>query len=219
MKNYKKIDLLAGFVLVVLFALFTYLVQVVDVAPVGVNETNVGFSALNSWFHGFCGVNMTLYTITDWAGLVPICVAFGFGVLGLVQLIKRRNLFLVDKDILILGGYYIIVAILYVAFEMIPINYRPILINGFMEVSYPSSTTLLVVSVMPTFAEQIWRRCQKRTLRIAALIFTIAFSVFMVVGRLISGVHWLTDIVAALLISIGSFELYRGSMLLFTRGE
>ena len=102
---------------------------------------------------------MRLYVITDWLGLVPIAVCMGFGVLGLTQLIRRRSLFKVDPDIIILGIYYIIVIAAYLIFEMIPINYRPVLIDGFLEVSYPSSTTLLVLSVMPTLVLQVKRRC------------------------------------------------------------
>ena len=35
---------------------------------------------------------MTLYTITDWLGIVPIFICLCFGVMGLVQLIERRSL-------------------------------------------------------------------------------------------------------------------------------
>jgi undecaprenyl-diphosphatase len=218
MKEIGKRKITLGLIFIALFAVFTCLVQVVDVKPHGVNGTDIGFSTLNCRFHNLFGVNMPLYVITDWAGLVPIFIVLAFGILGLVQLIKRKSLFKVDVDILILGGYYLVVAILYLVFEMIPINYRPILIDGFMEKSYPSSTTLLVMCVMPTLTEQIGRRCKNRTLRVIVVTLTIAFSVFMVGGRLISGVHWLTDIVGAAIISIGLFELYTGSVLLLKRG-
>ena len=93
---------------------------------------------------------MVIYTITDWLGLVPIFICLIFAGIGLAQLIQRKSLFRVDYDIIVLGIYYIIVIFGYLIFEMIPINYRPVLIDGFMEASYPSSTTLLVLSVMPT---------------------------------------------------------------------
>lgn len=215
MKVSVKRKLLTGVICIVAFVIFTFLIQIVDVKPLGVNETNIGFSTFNCWFHKLCGVNMTLYTITDWAGLIPIFVAFAFGIFGFIQLIKRRSLFKVDIDILVLGVYYIVVVTLYLVFEMLPINYRPILINGFMEVSYPSSTTLLVMGVMPTLIEQINRRCKNKTIRTIVTILTIAFSVFMVLGRLISGVHWFTDILGSVLISIGLFYIYKGFVVLF----
>ena len=157
---------------------------------------------------------MAIYTITDWMGLVPVVICLIFAGIGLVQLIKRRSLFRVDADIMILGVYFVIVFLAYAIFEMIPINYRPILIEGIMEASYPSSTTLLVLSVMPVLIEQIQRRLSgigvKRIITIAA----IAFSVFMVTGRLISGVHWFTDIVGGVLLSAGLFTVYKAVVML-----
>ena len=156
---------------------------------------------------------MMLYVITDWLGLVPIFLCMVFGGIGLAQLIKRRSLWKVDRDIIVLGIYYIVVILCYLIFEMIPINYRPVLIDGRMEVSYPSSTTLLVLCVMPTLTEQMSRRVKNKTLNMVAQLFMVAFSVCMVMGRLISGVHWLTDIVGAVLVSAGLFYIYEAIIL------
>ena len=215
MKHQGKWQLFTGMGLVALFAILTWLVQTVDVQPLGVNGTNVGLYTLNAAFHRLWGVNMALYTITDWAGLVPIAVTLSFAVKGLVQLIRRKSLFKVDGDILLLGVHFIILAALYVIFEMNPVNYRPILIDGFMEASYPSSTTLLVLSVMPACAEQIRRRSPSPAVKTAVTILTAAFSGLMVLGRLVSGVHWLTDTLGAVLISAGLFHIYRGLVLMF----
>ena len=190
------------------FVLWTILIMRVDVQPVGQNGTDIGFATFNVWFHQLTGVHMSIYTITDWLGLVPIVICLCFGVLGLVQLVKRRSLLKVDADIALLGIYYILVIFGYLFFEMVPINYRPILINGAMEASYPSSTTLLVLSVMPTLKFQIDRRAESSAVRMATTIFVIAFSAFMVIGRLIAGVHWATDIVGSVLLSGGLFLLY-----------
>ena len=152
---------------------------------------------------------MLIYSITDWLGLVPIIVCMCFGILGLAQLVKRKNLLKVDADILLLGVYYVVVILGYLLFEMVPINYRPILIEGNLEASYPSSTTLLVLSVMPTLKYQVDRRAESIILRKAITIFVIIFSVFMVIGRLISGVHWATDIIGSVFLSCGLFLIYR----------
>ena len=210
-KNGRKL-LFAGFGFMAAFIIWTMLIQTVDVQPVGQNGTNIGFAGLNQWFHKMTGVHMTLYTVTDWLGLVPIAVCMGVGVLGFIQLVRRKNLFKVDGDILLLGGFYILVIAGYLIFEMIPINYRPILIEGRMEASYPSSTTLLVVSVMPTLALQMYRRVKNNALKYAVYICTTAFTLFMVVGRTVSGVHWLTDIIGALLLSAGLYLLYHGTV-------
>ena len=118
----EKRNLLKGAGLIGAFSLWTVLIQWVDVQAVGQNGTKIGFADFNVWFHQLTGVHMTIYTITDWLGLVPIFICLCFGVLGLVQLVKRRSLLKVDRDILLLGAYYMLVIAFYLIFEMITIN-------------------------------------------------------------------------------------------------
>lgn len=198
-----------GMALLAAFVAWTALVQLVDVQPVGQNGTDVGFATLNTWFHDLTGVHMALYTITDWLGLVPVAVCLGFGAMGAVQLVGRRSLLRVDPDLLLLGVHYVLVVSAYLIFEMVPINYRPIPIDGVMEASYPSSTTLLVLGVMPTLRYQVGRRSSSLVLRRSVTVCVAAFTAFMVVGRLVSGVHWLTDIVGSVLLAFGLFLMYR----------
>lgn len=202
-------DLTMGLGLLAAFALWTALVQLVDVQPVGQKDTDVGFATLNTWFHNLTDVHMTLYTVTDWLGLVPVAICLGFGALGAVQLVKRRSLRKVDPDILLLGVHYVLVASAYLLFEMVPINYRPIPIEGAMEASYPSSTTLLVLGVMPTLWYQVERRAASPSLCKVVSAFVTVFSALMVVGRLVSGVHWATDIVGSVYLAFGLFAMYR----------
>ena len=190
------------------FVLWTVLVSYVDVRAIGQNASSVGFATLNGYVHNLTGVNMLLYTITDWLGLVPIGVAFGFAVLGLVQWVGRKSLFKVDRSILALGGFYIIVLAMYIFFEIVVINYRPVLIDGYLEASYPSSTTMLVMCVMPTAMMQLHARIKSDVFRRCVLISIAAFTAFMVIGRLASGVHWLTDIVGGALVSAGIVITY-----------
>ena len=208
-----KNALLTGAGSLTAFVLWTFMILHIDVQNVGQQDTAVGFATFNTRFHQFTGVHMWLYYVTDWLGLVPIAVCICFGILGLVQLIRRRSLLKVDTDIILLGVYYIAVIAAYIIFEMIPINYRPIPIDGYMEASYPSSTTLLVLSVMPTLFFQINRRCKSKAIRYAVCAFAVTFSAFMVVGRLISGVHWATDIIGSILLSLGLFEMYHAAVL------
>lgn len=137
--------------------------------------------------------------------------------LGLIQWIKRRNLFKVDSDILILGVFYILVMTAYLVFEMFVINYRPVLIEGRLEASYPSSTTLLVLCVMPTAIMQLNNRIKNLVLRRVTVVSISLFIIFMVVGRLVSGVHWLTDIVGGVLLSIGLVMLYQMMVTIFRK--
>ena len=168
------------------FALWTAALFRLDVQPVGPENSKVGFAALNCFIHQCTGVHLALYRVTDRLMLVPLGIALGFAVLGVVQWIKRRSLKKVDFSILALGGFYIAVLAAYGFFEWCPVNYRPVLLEGALEGSYPSSTTLLVLCVMPTAVMQLNTRIENGILRKIAAGAISAFMVFMVVGRLVS---------------------------------
>ena len=208
MKNRTRLSLWFGVTFLAAFVLWTFLVVSVDVRPIGPEGSSVGFAALNGSVHEAIGVHWSLYTITDWLGLVPIGVAFGFAVLGLVQLLQRKSLRKVDRSLPVLGGFYIVVMAMYLLFETVTVNRRPVLIDGILETSYPSSTTLLALCVLPTAMMQLKSRIRKPPVRIAVLSLLAALTVFMVIGRLLSGVHWLTDIIGGLLLSAGLVSLY-----------
>ena len=213
-RNFKRY-LFTGCALLLCFIVWTYLVQCIDVKTIGESMTNVGFASLNQWFHLLTGVHMSVYVLTDWLSLIPagICIIFAF--IGLNQLIKRKSLLKVDHDILMLGIYYMIVIGIYLFFEMFPINYRPILIEGVVEASYPSSTTLLVLSVMLTLLFQLKRRMKDSVAKQILFYLNVVFAIVMVIGRTMSGVHWISDIVGSLMISFGLYYLYKGLVLMF----
>ena len=188
-------------VLLIAFAVWTVLVRTFDVRAIGPENTSVGFAALNGYVHALTGENMRLYVITDWLGLVPIGVALVFAILGSAQWIRRKSISKVDYSILVLGGFYVAVAAVYVLFELVHVNYRPMLINGALEVSYPSSTTMLVLCVMPTAIMQACSRIKKNAFKWTFSLIMGAFAIFMVVARVISGVHWISDIIGGTLIS------------------
>ena len=197
-----------GVGLLAVFVLWTVLIRFVDVEAIGPRQSSVGFATLNGYIHNLTGVNMSLYIITDWLGLVPIGVAFGFAVLGIVQCIKRKSLLKVDRSILTLGGFYIVVMAVYILFEIVVINYRPTLIDGYLEASYPSSTTILVMCVMPTAMMQLRTRIKNDLFRRCVMLTITVFITFMVIGRLVSGVHWITDIIGGALLSAGLVLMY-----------
>ena len=199
-----------GIILLALFAVWTVLIQYVDVQIAGESQTELGFATVNTRFHDLTGVHMEIYDLTDMLHLVPLAVCACFGILGLVQMIRRKGMSKVDKDILLLGVYYILVILAYLLFDALHINYRPVLIEGKAEPSYPSSTTLLVLSVMPTLVYQANRRLPNVGLRITVIVLAVLFSAFMVIGRIVYGVHWLTDFPGAIFLSAGLFLIYRG---------
>lgn len=209
MKHRKTFSLYASLSALLAFAVWTVLVCTVDVRPIGPLDSRIGLATLNGWIYRATGVNWTLYTLTDWFGLVPFAVALGFACLGLYQWIKRKRLFLVDRSLFVLGGFYLAVIAVYVLFELVVINRRPVLIEGILEASYPSSTTLLVACVIPTALMQICSRLQRKALRICVLIAGYAFVAFMVIGRIFSGVHWISDIIGGAFLCVGLLFLYR----------
>ena len=209
MKKESQRNFYIAICMLVAFLLWTVAIQFVDMQEIGPRESTVGFATINHFVHTLTGVHMSLYTITDWLGLVPLMFVIGFGTLGLIQWIKRKHLLKADYSILVLGGFYIVVMAVYVLFEMFVVNYRPVLINGYLETSYPSSTTMLVMCVMPTAIMQFNARIKNDILKRCVSSTIIAFIVFMVIGRLISGVHWFTDIVGGALVSAGLVLMYR----------
>lgn len=195
-------------IFLLLFIIWTVAVNFVDVGTVGPNGASVGFTTINIFLHNIFGVNMSLYTITDWLGLIPIGIMLIFATIGLIQWIKRKSLLKVDFDILMLGMFYILLMGVYLFFECIVINYRPVLIDGFLEASYPSSTTMLVLCVVGVTILQINARIKCKTLKRILILLSSSFICFMVIGRLISGVHWFSDIVGGGFISISLIEFY-----------
>ena len=209
MKKKNRRSLYSSIFLLLAFLLWTIAVRLVDVRAIGPNGSRVGFAATNVFVHKVTGVHMLLYHITDWLGLVPIVMALGFALLGLVQWIKRKKLSRVDYSLFVLGGFYVAVMMVYVLFETVTVNYRPVLINGILETSYPSSTTLLVMCVIPTALMQVNSRMQSATRKKIVVRAMMGFLIFMVAGRLVSGVHWVTDIVGGALLSTGLVMMYR----------
>lgn len=208
MKNVtlKKLCIAAAFLAA--FALWTGATCLIDVQEIGPHGTSVGFATVNGCFHKLTGVHMALYTLTDWLSLVPIALVLCFALLGAAQWVWRKRFFAVDYSILVLGGFYLVVAAAYVLFEICAINYRPVLIEGALEASYPSSTTVLVMCVMPTAMLQLRTRIAKRTPRRLVNGLLGLFTVFMVFARVLSGVHWLSDIIGGALLSAGLVMMY-----------
>ena len=193
-----------------LFALLIVLLRCVDGEAVGAAGTSVGLSHMNRFVFELTGVNMVWYNITDWLGLAAILAAFLFAVTGLVQLIKRRSILKVDKEILALGGLYILVIGIYVLFENVIVNYRPIIMPGCSnpEASFPSSHTMLVCVIMGSAIIIIGKYIKKKSLCMVIRGICAAVIAVTVVGRLVSGVHWFTDILGGLLISTFLLALY-----------
>ena len=208
----KKIKFILAGVCGLLIAVLIVLVRFADVSPIAPEGTAVGLSSLNQAVFDAIGVNMLWYDITDWLGVSAIVTAFLFAAAGFTQMIKRRSLLKVDKEILTLGGLYAAVIGLYALFETLVVNYRPIIMPGVMkpEASFPSSHTMTVCVIMGSAMMLLGRYVKRKALcRVLRVVCAVIIGI-TVIGRLLSGVHWFTDIIGGLLISAALLALYSG---------
>lgn len=197
-RNFAITGLLFG-----IFLIFTILTKFVDVDAVGPINSQIGFSTFNNATKNCLGYNSVWETITNILGFFVIVVAVVFAVMGLVQAVKHKDLKKVDPNILFLGAIYCLMAVFYMVFEYLIINYRPVLVNGVLEASYPSSHTLLAITILGTAIVWLSQQSWKKWLKISLQVFAGVLMTVVVVGRLISGLHWTTDIIAGII--LGTF--------------
>ena len=191
-----------------LFLLLILLVKVADVKKIGPMGSEIGLASLNGSMFKLLGESTFWYKLTELLGYLAILVALAFGALGVYQLIKRKSIKKVDMSLIALGGFYVLVAAVYALFEVVVINYRPVILDSGLEASFPSSHTVLTVCIMATAAMQLKRRiADKKAAEIAQWV-CIGIAAVTVIGRLLSGVHWFTDIFGGLLISAALVMLY-----------
>ena len=198
-----KTKTIAAVICLVLFLLLIAAVKTVDVAPIGPEETSIGLSGINGAIHEATGVSKLLYKLTNYLGYLSILAGLCFALYGLIQLIQRKSLLKVDREILVLGCLLVVLALLYVLFEFVVINFRPVVMPGeaHPEASFPSSHTMLTFVILGSIMMIIGRYVKNRSLRTLIQVICGLLILVMVFGRLLSGVHWFTDILGGVLIS------------------
>lgn len=195
-----------------IFILFTVALKFIDVRPIGPNGSAVGFAGINSLFVR-SELNDFWYNLTELSGrLMPFTVVGIFAIYGIYQLIKRKSFKMIDKDIWALAGYFVVVIIFFMLFEKIVINYRPIILpkdNGELKASYPSSHVFLTISTGGAALIQVSRRIKNISFKNVIMTILWLFIIVMIIGRLLSGVHWFTDIVGGVLLGFALTMLYK----------
>jgi len=121
-KNKSQRYFIISGLLFLLFALFTVFVSCFDVQSIGPKQSMVGLATINQYMFQLIGVHLTWYHITDWLGVTAILFALMFAVIGLCQLIKRKDIRKVDRHIIVLGLFYALVIAFYIFFELVVVN-------------------------------------------------------------------------------------------------
>ena len=201
-------------VLAALTLLYIVLLKTVDVAAVGPQSTSVGFSHLNQSVFNAFGVNESWYKVTEVLGIGSIALAFVFALMGFIQLIQRKNILKVDHQLLAAGALYFAVIALYVLFEIVVINYRPVIMPGETapEASFPSSHTMIGSVIMGSAVILSEYYINNENLRKTVQVVLCILIMVMTFGRLLSGVHWLTDIIGGVLISLTLLSCFRAAL-------
>lgn len=196
----KKKNILISVILTIVSIVYTLLVKNVDIKAIGPNNTSVGFGSINGFFKDLIGSHMAIYKISELLGLILLLLVAIYGCIGLYQLIKRKSLFKVDKEIIKLGCFYALMLVVYIVFEKVFINYRPVLMDGELEFSYPSSHTMLALCVGLSSLIVSKRYFNKKYIKTINLI-TVILMCLVLLTRIISGVHWFSDILGGVIIS------------------
>jgi len=194
---------IAPIIVLVISLVFCVLFLTYDVQAIGPNGTSVGFAGINGAFASKFGFNETLYKISDYLGYLSILGVVIFACQGLYQLIKYRGLKGVDNEILLLGGIFLLIFILYVLFNEVALNFRPIIEPGKIEpeASFPSSHVLMASTVMGAIFVALPTYVKNKKFLLALKVVCILIFAGTVICRLFCGIHWVTDIAAGLLIS------------------
>ena len=211
-KQVQKSGLITG-ILAAVFVIFTLLVKLVDVQPIGPLGSSVGFAKLNGSFFNTFGPNKVCYVISTVGGLICLMTAALFAGIGFYQLFKRKSLNEVDKNLIAMGVIYLLFVIFYALFDKAVINYRPVLEDGALEPSYPSTHALMAVVFMGCALIE----CNETVTRKSSLkyiqIFCWAVMAITIFSRMFAGVHWFTDIIGGFLLGLTLVYLYKTMVL------
>lgn len=201
-----------------LFGVLIVMIKKVDVESIGPEGTKIGLSGINKPVADNFTYNETWYKITQYLGYAALLVAGCLAVMGLVQLIQRKSLLKVDSNILAAGVIYVITIGLYFLFDKVVINYRPIILpdEGVLEAGFPSSHTMLSIVVFGTALLQLRFYVKNVMAKRCLGVALFAVMIVTIVGRLMSGAHWLTDICGGVLISVALLFAYSAAVSKFT---
>ncbi len=213
-----KKQLILSLILFGAFIVFTFTISHADVQTVPaisaetLHETDeteeVGMATLNLSVAEKISYHKSMVTVSKVLGIVAILLAVFFMALAVLEMIARKSVLKADKDLYVLAAFYLAVLLLYIAFDFLALNYRPVLLKEELEPSYPSTHTLIGICVFATSAMQFKNRIPQKAVNHTAVIFCLVCLAAIVITRFLSGVHWFTDIIGGILLSAFLISLY-----------
>lgn len=208
MKN-KKRYLIGGFAFFLMFIIFTTIIKFIDLKNIGPHNSSVGLATINNFFVNKIGFHNKIYKLTEILGIIPIIIVLIYAIIGLYSLIEEKSFKKVNKNLYYLAIFYIIVLGIYVLFEKVIINFRPVIIEGILESSYPSSHTILAICICGSSI--ILNNAIFKNNKIAKFENIISFIIIILLPllRFISGVHWFTDIIGGILLSLSLLLFFK----------
>ena len=143
---------------------------------------------------------------TDIILIASFAILTVFVILGLYQWITRKSLKKVDKSLLCFPIPLALLAAVYVIFDkFIILNTRP---NGSGEPSFPSTHVMIVATIFFLSAIALPKYIKSKTASILLDIIMLALIVLTCVGRVLSDMHWLTDVIGGLAFAVFFAAVY-----------
>ena len=208
--------------LTLVFIVWTILVKTIDMSYID-NVGYIGFSHFNFQVNNFVVEYVRIETfdkLSDIGLYLSFAVVLTFGVIGIVQWIKRKSIKKVDSILFALLAIYVITVIEYFIFEIVKINYSPLSTAEELHASYPSSHVLFFIIFVMTGVLAMFEYVKvHKAIKVTTISFAALVSLVYVVVRLLSGQHFFTDIVGGLFLSASIIALFIALKLDFVKVE
>ena len=216
MKKLINLKVILGFVFLFLFIILILLLNVDKdyITPTG----KVGLSSFNDMVD--YKYNKGWQILADVFLYLGIALVAILAIYGLYELIKRKSLFKVDKYIIVIGAFFIISIILWLLFDkVVTINYRPILVDGEKESSFPSTHTFVCVFIYMSAYTVVKKLLNNKIYNEIVLSLAIVIVIFTAVSRILSGMHYLTDVMGGVFLGLSLYFICDGIITIIDKKE
>lgn len=205
MKKFINLYTILGCASLFLFILLMILLNA-DKAVIAESGKEVGLSSINNLVKYSYKENLDL--MTDLLFYVTFTVVVFEGCLGIIQLVTRKSLFKVDKEIIIFGISLVVMVVLWLVFDhLLKINVRPIDAN---EGSFPSTHVMMATFLALASHAFICMKYETRLPKYLSLVLAIIIISTITFGRVACGMHYITDVTGGLFMGLALYFITFG---------